>query len=274
MGTPVFFDKPSARSIRQVLEDKTGAGLAEGLGGIALIMILTVSISLGISTDMRAIQTIAVKAERQAAVEALVDDRNEGATWGTAAAPTTKNVTLENGKVVPVTSWRTATAVGATLTAVTPISAGADAANCTGPAAAAKSGCVYASRFHAGDLDSIEPHAIMRKDPTAAATPVGTIHARVGTSSSIPQGTIFATGQDAQATTWRYLLTAKSTEANGEIRIAQAGKTLAVVPVEAVNSNYFGTFTADINIPVTATITQGNVVVQTVYIYRAGGTTP
>ncbi|MET0886650.1 MAG: hypothetical protein ABWX92_09390 [Mycetocola sp.] len=268
----MFFDKPSVRSIRHVLEDKTGAGLAEGIGGVALIMILTVSISLGISTDMRAIQTIAVKAERQSLLTSLVGDRNEGATWGTPSAPTTENVSLENGANVPVTMWQDKTLVGTTLTAVTPISADSDAANCTSPAAVEKSGCVYATRFHAGDLDSIEPHAIIRKDPSTVAAPVGTVDARVATTNSIPQGTVFATGTDTTATVWRYLLTANSAEPTGEIRIAQAGNVLAVIPVGDTTGNYFGTFSAATGVPVTVTIAQGNLVVQSVYIYRAGGT--
>lgn len=269
----MFFDKPRARSIRQVLDDKSGAGLAEGLGGIALLMILTVSVSLGITTDMKAVQTIAVKAERQAMITDLVGNRNEGKTWGTPDAPSTETVTLENGHEVDVTMWRDATSVGASLTAVTAISADPDAADCTAPADVEKKGCIYATRFHAADLDGVEPHAIIRKDPsTASSGPVGTVDARVSTTSSIPQGITFATGSDAEATVWRYLFAANSVEASGEIRISQAGTSLAVIPLTSVSGNYFGTFSADINVPVTAIVTQGNVVVETVYIYRAGGT--
>lgn len=272
-GSPVLFNNPSIRSIRQVLADKTGSGIAEGLGAVALLMILTMTVALGVTTDMKAVQTIAVKAERQSLVASLVGDSREGAAWGTPAAPSTETMTLENGRDVAVTMWREDTAVGTRLTAVTAISAGASASDCTTPASVEKSGCIYASRFHAGDLDSLEPHAIIRKDPSTATTgSVGTVDARVSTSTSMPQGTTFASGSDASATVWRYLIATKSLEATGEIRISQAGKTLAVVPVDAVEGNYFGTLTATINVPVTATITQGNLVVKTVYIYRAGGT--
>lgn len=269
----MFLDKPSARSIKEVLDDKTGSGIAEGLGAVAIVMILAVGLSTGVTTDMAAVQTIAVKAERQALVNSLVGDKREGATWGSAVAPSTETKTLKNGHDVAVTMWRDVTAVGTTLTAVTAISAGEDAADCTGPSDVAKTGCVYASRFHAGGLDDIEPHAIIRKDPSMASTaPIGTVDARVATTDAIPQGTAFASGSDTEATVWRYLVRAHSLEAGGEIRISQAGKSLAVIPLDTASSNYFGTFSAAINTPVTATITQGNVVVQTVYIYRAGGT--
>lgn len=263
----------SARSIRQVLSDKTGTSIAEGLGGLAILMLLTISVTMGITTDMKAVQTLSVKAERQALVTSLVADSREGATWGTPASPSTQTMTLENGRNVPVTLWRTVAPSGTTLTAVTAISAASDAANCTGVSAVEKTGCIYATRFHAADLGSIQPVAIIGKDPSTAATPVGTVDARVSTATSIPQGTVFASGTDATSTVWRYLITAKSVDPTGEIRVSQSGTTLAVIPVDsAINGNYFGTFSAALNIPVSLTISQGNVVVQTVYIYRAGGT--
>jgi hypothetical protein len=278
-GIPVFSaflgkqGTAGARSIRQVLADKTGAGIAEGLGGLAILMILMATVSLGITTDMDAVQTIAVKAERQALVTSLVGNKTEGTTWGTTAAPSSKDMTLENGRIVKVTMWRQVTAVGTNLTAVTAISADSDAANCTGPSAVEKTGCIYATRFHAGDLNSIQPHVIISKHPTTAAAPVGTVDSRVSTTTAIPQGTTFASGTDPKATVWRYLVSAKSVEATGEITISQASTILAVIPLDgAAINNYFGTFSAAINVPVTATVTQGNAVVQTVYIYRAGGT--
>ncbi|MCI4659537.1 hypothetical protein [Cryobacterium zhongshanensis] len=256
------------------MSDKTGTSIAEGLGGIAILMILTLSVTLGITTDMNAVQTLSVKAERQALVTSLVADKREGATWGTKAAPSTQTITLPNGRNVPVTLWRDVTPGGSTLTAVTAISAGPDAANCSGPSAVEKNGCIYAARFHAGDLGTIAPYAIISKDPsTAPAAPTGTVDSRVSTATAIPQGTVFATGTDAKATVWRYLINAQSIEPVGEMRITQGGVMLALIPVDSSsNGNYFGTFSAALNVPVTATITQGNVVVQTVYFYRAGGT--
>lgn len=278
MRIPVIFDKrgiPAAemvRPIKEVLKDTSGAGVAEGLGGIALLMMITGGIALGVTTDTKALQTFSVKAERQALVSALADDKRQGATWGTPAAPATQTMLLENGHSADVTLWREATPVGTYLTAVTAISAGPDAADCTTPAAVEKSGCVYSQRFHAGDMNTINPDLSIRKGPgTASGAMVGTVDARVGTSGSIPQGTVFASGTDAGATSWRYLVTAKSVESAGEIRFVQAGKVLAVIPVGPVTSNYFGTFSAATGVPVTATVVQGNVIVQTVMTYRAGG---
>ena len=45
-----------------------------------------------------------------------------------------------------------------------------------------------------------------------------------------------------------------------------------MIPVGPSTRNYFGTFSAETNVPVTATVTEGNVTVQTVMTYRAGGT--
>jgi hypothetical protein len=181
-------------------------------------------------------------------------------------------MTLENGQSAKVTLWRVATPVGTSLTAVTATSTGPDAADCTGPAAVEKAGCIYAYRFHAGDMNSINPGLIIRKDPSTAAGGVtGTVDSRVSTAGSIPQGTVFATGTDAAATVWRYLVTARSVEATGEIRFSQAGKILSVIPLGQTTKNYYGTFSVVPGVPVTATVTQGNVIVQTVMTYRAGG---
>lgn len=279
MRIPVVFDKRGtpkaavARPIKEVLKDTSGAGLAEGLGGIALLMVLTGSVALGITTDTKAVQTLSVKAERQALVTALVDDKRQGATWGTPAAPATQTMTLENGHSAAVTLWRETTPVGTALTAVTAISAGPDAADCTQPADVEKTGCLYAHRFHAGDINTVDPELIIHKDPsTAAGGATGTVDARVSTEGSIPQGTVFASGTDTVASAWRYLVTARSVESTGEIRISQAGKILAVIPVGSASQNYFGTFSAATNVPVTISVVQGNVIVQTVMTYRAGGT--
>jgi hypothetical protein len=272
MGSTVFRDKASKRSIGEVLQDKTGSGVVEGIAGLALVLIIAAAIGVGATTDLNAVSTVAAKAERQALLTSLVGDKHQGATWGTKAAPSTETITLPNGHDVKVTTWRESDSVSTRLTAVAPISSGTDAADCTGPSALAKQGCVYASRLHAGDLDTIEPHAIIRKDPSTASSPIGSVDARVSTATAIPQGDTVATGTDDQATVWRYLVTARSLEANGEIRIWQAGKTVAVFPVDAADNNYFGTFTAQLNLPVKVLVTSGNVVVKTVYLYRAGST--
>lgn len=262
-----------ARPMREVLRDKAGSGIADGLGGIAILVMLASMVSLGITQDMKAVQTLSVKAERQELVTSLVDDKRQGATWGTPAAPTTQMMTLKNGSKTAVTLWKEKTAVGTSLTAVTSTSADADAADCTKATAVEKPGCIYAYRFHAGDMNSINPDISIRKNPsTNAAGVIGTVDARVSTSASIPQGTVFATGKDTKGTAWRYLITAKSLESSGEIRISQAGKILAVIPVGSEINNYFGTFSAETNVPVTVAVVQGNVIVQTVMTYRAGGT--
>jgi hypothetical protein len=272
MGSTVFRNTASRRSIREVIDDKTGSGVAEGLAGIALVLIISAAIGVAATSDLTAVTTVATKAERQAVLTSLVGDKHQGATWGSKSSPSTETVTLPNGHQVKVTAWRETDATSTRLTAVTPIVSGPDSANCTGPSDLAKQGCIYASRLHAGDLDSIEPYAIIRKDPSTASSPVGTVDNRVSTDTAIPQGATVATGTDDQATVWRYLITARSLEANGEIRIWQAGKTVAVFPVEATDNNYFGTFTAQLNLPVKVFVTSGNVVVKTVYLYRAGST--
>ena len=262
-----------ARPVRAVLDDKAGAGVADGLGGMSLLIILSSMVALGVTGHMQAVQTVSVKADRQALVSSLVDDRRQGAAWGSPDAPTTETMPLENGGSAEVTLWREVTPEGTSLTAVTATTAGEDAADCSVPSDIERGGCIYASRFHAGDLDSIDPQLSIRKTPaTAGEKVVGTVDARVGTTGVIPQGTVFATGIDAEATTWRYLITAAAAESTGEVRISQAGKTLAVIPVGPSTRNYFGTFSAETNVPVTATVTEGNVTVQTVMTYRAGGT--
>ncbi|MFF2053699.1 hypothetical protein ACFVU2_19000 [Leifsonia sp. NPDC058194] len=269
----MFRDTASKRSIRQVLRDRTGSSIAEAIAGVALILVIAGALGMGATTDIGAISTMATKAERQALVTSLVGDVHAISSWGTPSAPNTQTITLPNGHQVKVTTWRVDTAVSTTLTAVAPISSSADAADCSGPSALAKQGCIYASRLHADGLDGVEPYAIVRKDPTMGATaPVGTVDPRVSTTTSIPQGTTFATGTDSVATVWRYLVTAHSTESNGEIQITQAGKVLALFPVDGTENNYFGTFTAQLNTPVTATVTSGNVIVKNVFIYRAGST--
>jgi len=272
--TDVFRTRTSNRAIREVLGDRAGAGIAEGIAGVALVLIIAATVGVSLTTDMGAVSTIATKAERQKLVTSLVGNTHEGATWGSVDAPTTEEVTLANGHKITVTAWREVTPTSVRLTATAPISADTDAADCSGPSAEAKRGCIYASRLHADDLDSIEPHAIIRKDASmGTAAPIGTfVDARVSTTDSIPQGAPIATGQDDTATVWRYLVNARSLDAGGEIRITQSGKVLALFPVDATDNNYFGTFTAALNVPVTATVTSGNVVVNTVFIYRAGST--
>lgn len=246
--------------------------MAEGLGGLALIIMFVASASLAIVTDMSAVQTLAVKAERQSAVTALVDDKRRGASWGTAESPTTQTVMLENGTSTDVTVWREDTPVGMSLSAVTATSAGADAADCSTSSDVDLPGCLYASRFHATGMDGVSPHFIIRKDPSTAAAPVGTVHARVGTGQPVPQGAVLASGKDTAASTWRYLISAVSVEPAGEIRISQGGRVLATIPVDRTTKNYFGTFSAEPNTDVQVTVTQGNITVQTVMTYRAGGT--
>ncbi|ROR76115.1 hypothetical protein SAMN06295974_3737 [Plantibacter flavus] len=269
-----FINKSGGRPVAQLLAEKSGAGsgIAEGLGGIALIMIAIMALAMGVTSDMNAVQGISVKAERQTYLSNLVADKRGGSTWGTASAPTTEKKVLPNGRTVDVTMWRDVTPTGTSLTAVAATSQGADAANCTGPTAVQKKGCVYATRFHANGLDGVEPQSIVRKDPSTTSAPVGTVDPRVSTADSIPQGATIASASDHVATVWRYLINAQSLEASGEIQISQAGKLLALIPVDAKASNYFGTFSVTLDVPVTVTVTQGNVVVQTIYIYRTGGT--
>ncbi|MFJ2662648.1 hypothetical protein [Arthrobacter koreensis] len=268
LGTPKMAAK---RPITEVLKDRTGSGMAEGLGGLALMMMLVASIAAVIVTDMDAVQTLAVKAERQSAVTALVDDKRRGASWGTAEAPTTQTVTLENGTSTDVTVWREDTPVGTTLSAVTATSAGTDAPDCSAPSDVDMPGCLYASRFHAAGMDGASPHYIIRKDPSTAAAPAGTVHTRVGTDDPVPQGSVLASGKDTEASTWRYLISAVAVEPAGEIRISQGGRILATIPVDRTTKNYFGTFSAEPNTDVQVTVTQGNIAVQTVMTYRAGG---
>lgn len=269
----MFHQNARPHSIKEVLNDKAGNGIAEGLTEMALILVAASMLTLGVTGSLGAAASVATKAERQSVVTSLVGNKHEGATWGTPEAPSSQTITLPNGHDVDVTTWREETPTAVRLTAVSPTSSDPDAADCSGPSDVARAGCIYASRLHAAELDALEPHAVVRKDPSMGSSPsVGTVDGRVATDAAIPQGTTFATGLDDTATVWRYLVTARSLEAQGEIRITQAGKTLAQFPVEAIEGNYFGTLTTDKNVPVTATVTSGNVVVQTVYFYRAGST--
>lgn len=273
MGIPLRRQTSTSRTPSDVLADKTGSGIAESLGGVALTLIAVGLLGLGVASNMSAVSTIATKAERQALITSLVGHERSVSTWGTKTAPKTDNVVLPNGHTVKVTTWRETTPVSTELTAVVPISADADAADCTKPADVSKPGCIYATRLHAAELDAIKPHAIIRKDPSmGTAAAIGTVDARVGTSTSIPQGVAFASGKDSESTVWRYLIKAGSLEETSEIRISQDGKTLAQIPVDKPLSNYFGTLTAKPNVPVVATVTEGNALVNTIFIYRAGST--
>lgn len=259
------------RTIREVLADRAGAGIADGLGNAVLIVTTLALVTGGLMSAMGGVTAIATKAERQAAVAAVVGDKYAGAAWGTKSAPTTTTTTLTNGAQVRVTAWREVGETSTRLTAVTNATEG-NGANCTGPSSTAKSGCVYASRLHANELDTLEPQSMIRKDPSTASKPVGTVHSRVSTTNAIPQGTEVASGSDASTAIWRYLINARSAEASGEVRVTQGGKTLAQFPVESTSGNYFGTFSAQGGEPVRISVSSGNVIVQTVYVYRAGST--
>lgn len=266
----------TTHSFRDVLKDKRGS-VATELTGLALVMVAIGALGTAMTTDVGAVTSVATKAERQAYVTSIVGDPHKRSTWGTPSSPRTDDVTLPNGHTIKVTTWKESTPVSTQLTAVAPTTSGPDAANCTTPAAAKKQGCIYATRIHAGDLDSLQPHAIVKKDvTTAAGAVVGTVDSRVGSSTPIPQDVTFASGSDSGASVWRYLINARSSDASGEIRIKQGARTLAVIPVDSAANNYFGTFTAQLAgpsvAPVTATVTGGDVVVKTVFMYRAGST--
>lgn len=270
-GVPVFRHTSSTRSIRDVLDDKTGAGIAEGLAGVLLIIVLASMLALGVTQSTGAVTGIATKAERRAYITQLVGDRHQGAAWGTPERPSTQSVTLPNGHEIEVTTWREATPSSVRLTAVAPVISGPDAADCTGPSDIAKTGCVYASRLHADDLDALEPHAIIRAAPSGGDV-VGSVDPHVTTDTAIPQGTTFASGSDDSATVWRYLIDAHSLGSAGEIRITQQDKKLAVIPIDSTDQNYFGTLVTVKNVPVQVTVTSGDAVVKTVFVYRAGST--
>ncbi|MCY1718455.1 hypothetical protein OVA26_16085 [Microbacterium sp. SL62] len=263
--------KSQDRSHRHILQEKTGS-IGESLGGVALVMMAIATLATAIVTNTSAVSVTATKAERSAAIVALVGDKHATATWGTPSSPHTSSITLPNGHEVEVTTWREDAATSVQYTAVAPMSADADAASCATPADVAKPGCLYATRTHADDLELLRPEPLIRKDASAATSVVGKVDARVSTDATIPQGTTFAEGVDSTASAWRYLVDAHTTEANGEIRISQGTKTLAVFPVTQEGRNFYGTFTAQASAPVTATVTSGNVVVSTVFIYRAGST--
>lgn len=270
-GALVFKQAPGRSSIRQILHDKRGLGVAEGLAGVVIILLTVSMIGVAATQDMGVVTQVAGKADRQAYVTALVGNKRATTTWGTPAAPHVENASLPNGATVKVATWREDDATSTTLTAVTASSGEADAPDCTAPSALAKTGCVYATRLHADDLDSLEPHAIIRATKGDAAK-TGTVDPHVGSNTAIPQGTVLASGSDNTATVWRYLINGRALETTGEIRFTQGDKTLAVIPVDTEAHNYFGTFTAALNTPVSATVTSGDIVIQTVLVYRAGST--
>lgn len=263
------------RSLREVLADRSGSGVVEGLGGIALLIIVIGALTAGIGSHVQAITAIAAKAERQSMVAALVGDEYSS-TWGTPTTPKTATMTLPNGHQVPVTTWREETASSVRLTAVSPISAGTDAATCSGPSSVAKTGCTYASRVHAKDVDRLSPNAVARKHPGMTGPVVGTVDARVSTSASLPQGAAIAqfrpTAPAGQKAVLRYLLAAAPLDRDAEIAFIQNGDTLATVRVGPGTNSYFGTFTASTASNVTAQVSSGNAVVTSVFVYTAGST--
>lgn len=258
------------RSIRQVLTDRAGAGVAEGIGGVVLVIIAVGALAAGVASNMQAITTIATKAERQTYVNALVGDEH-ATVWGTAAAPATATVTLPNGGTVPVTAWREDTAAGTRLTATAPISADADAADCSGPSAVAKTGCVYASRVHAKDMDEVAPRTLARHHPSIAGK-VGTVDSRVGTSTAIPQGASVASFREndtaATSVLVRYLVEARAAEHGAELVIAQGTAVYARIPVGTTAGSYFGNVTVPANATVHLRVAAGNVTVSSVLVYH------
>lgn len=268
----MFRDKATRHSIREVLQDRAGS-IAEGLGGIVLIVMIIGSLAFGVTSNMQAVTAVATKAERQATISSLVGDQHSVPDWGTPEDPNTDTVTLPNGHEVEITTWREVTPVSVRLTAVSPISADIDAADCSGPSDIAKKGCIYSSRLHANDIDGITPRIILRKDPSMGSTPpVGTVDPRVSTANPIPQGYSIAFGKDAEATVWRYLVEAEGIEAGAEIEIRQGSKILAKFPVDTDMTNYFGTITVTPGSNVVASVTAGNIIIKSVLFYRAGST--
>lgn len=259
------------RSVLDVLQDKKG-NVAESLAGVALALIAVATLSTAFVTNTSAVAGVATKAERHAYIVSLVGDQPAMATWGTPEDPHTETKTLANGHEVEVTTWREDTPTSTTLTAVSPISSDSDAVECSGPMDIAKRGCLYATRTHADDLESLQPEPLIRKDPSTANAPVGTVDGRVSTETPMPQGTTFAQATGATDVVWRYLIDARMAGSVGEIRITQGAKTLSVFPLDAKASNYFGTFTAPSGDPILVTVSQGSAVVKTVFIYRAGST--
>jgi hypothetical protein len=242
-------------------------------------MIITMSVSLGITTNMKAVQTVAVKAERQALVNTLVGDNRDGVVWGTPASPDTQLTTLENGVVVDVTTVRNVTNVGTYLYAATSIVSGPDAADCTDPTTIADTNCVYANRFHVSGLEKIEPLSILRKYPYSTAAevigapswPAGSAHSQVfGQNNLIASASSSGVSTVGGQNVWRFLIMATSHEDTAEIRIDNAGEIVAVIPIDPTSSNYFGTFVSEAD-DLHITVSQGNVVVDTVYVYYAGG---
>lgn len=262
-------------SITEVLRDRSGAGILEGIGGITLFLIAVGALTFGIATNMQALTGIASKAERQAVVTALVGDEH-ATTWGTASQPTTKTITLPNGRTVPVTTWREDSAASTRLTAVTPVSADEDAVDCSGPSAVAKSGCLYASRVHAKDADELSPRTVIRKHPSMGGKATGTVDARVSTAQTLPQGATIASftepASTGSASILRYLIDADALPGGAEIVITQGANTLAVIPVDTGMHSYFGTINTAPGSQVRVSVTSGNVAVKSVFLYNVRST--
>lgn len=259
------------RSAREVLRDKAGASLAEGLAGVALVVLALGTLGAGIGGSIAAVNTVATKAEREALLTAIVGEKQAAVTWGTIDAPHTQTVTTPTGRDLELTTWREVSDVSTRLVAVAPSSAQIDAADCSGPAAAAKKGCLYASRLHANTLDEINPHALLRKIAGDTGV-VGDIDTRVGTTDPLHQGDQVAVATDTGSTVWRYLVNAAATGTTAEIRMLQGTKILATIPLDGATHNYFGTITPEPDGPVRVVVSGGSAVISDIYLYRAGGT--
>lgn len=269
----MFNIEPRKRSIMQVLRDRKGESLAESLAGITILLVIIGIIGAAVTQDMGAVTVVATKSERQALVNSLVGDKYAVSTWGSPSTPHTEKMSLPNGHQAAVTTWLEDEGQSTRFTAVTAGSSSNDAPDCTTASSIAKTGCIYASRVHAADLDSIQPHAIIRADPSGGAT-VGTVNPYVTTNTIIPQDTFIASGADGTASVWRYLIDARSGGSNGEIRIVDTttNKQLAIIPIDNTLQNYFGTFSVPLNDYVVVSVTSGTAVVKTVFLYRAGST--
>lgn len=268
----MFRDK---RSLKELLTDRSGSGVLEGLGGIALLIIVLGVLAVGIASSMQAVTTISTKAERQALLTSLVGDEHS-TTWGTPASPVTKMVALPNGHDVPVTTWREATPVSTRLTAVTPISADTDAADCSGPSALAKTGCVYSTRVHSKNMDELLPDTVVRKHPSMTGAPIGSVDTRVSTRTPLPQGATLTqfrpTAPTGSKAVLRYLIEVQPLDDAAEIVITQGDDTLATIPADSGTHSYFGTFTAATTSDVRVHVSAGNAIVNSVLLYTAGST--
>lgn len=261
------------KTIRQALEDRTGS-VAEGLAGIALIMIVVASLGIGVSSNMYAVTTIATKAERQALISALVGDEHAVDRWGTPSAPATQEITLPNGNIVPISTWREKTSSSTRLTIAAPTSPNIKLAQCASATDRAESGCIYATRLHANTIDEVSPQIVLRKlAGDSSFEGVGTVHAKVGGPGSLSAGETIASANASGSETWRYLVQAsRSSTFNTEVSVSQDGKELAVFPVEASGGSYYGTITTTGAGTVRIEVTVGAAVVDTVYIYRVRST--